>query len=84
MNSFTMMLTNDEMEAAIKTAAAHGVTLSPAGGEIPEAHGVTATYAVISDGQSNEVTVTVMKKPFYVSMGMIASAIRSMLGIILK
>jgi hypothetical protein len=81
MNSFTMALTNEEMEVAIKAAASHGITLSPAGGELPEAHGVTASYAVISDGQSNEVTVTVTKKPFYVSMGMIANAIKSMLGI---
>jgi len=76
-----MGLTNEEMEAAIKTAASHGITLSPAGGELPEAHGVTASYAVISDGQSNEVTITVTKKPFYVSMGMIVNAIKSMLGI---
>jgi hypothetical protein len=81
MNSFTLTLTQSEFESALANAKAAGIELNPSGGTLPEADGVAAHYTVETQTASYVVTVIVDKKPFFVSIGLIESHVKQLLGV---
>lgn len=67
----------------IKTAATvQGIDLTKSYGTLPEHHGVVLEYAVhyINDGDA-VVMFTIKSKPFYVTVDMVQSGVKELLGL---
>lgn len=74
MASFQVTLTPEE---AVSLLAKFGTS-----GTLPETDGVSLSYASsIDTGSADTVTFTIVKKPFYVSIGQIEHHVRGLLGI---
>jgi hypothetical protein len=73
--TFKLTLTQDEYTQAVAKFTANGLSLTS--GTLPTEHGVSLSYVV--DGLV--VTITVLSKPFFVSVAMIESGVKSILGI---
>jgi hypothetical protein len=67
--TFTITLTDAQKQALTAKVTAAGV--DPSGGVLPSQHGVSLSFTVSGD----VVTFTVLSKPFFVTVGMIESAI---------
>jgi hypothetical protein len=79
--SFQLHMTEAQFEAAAASAKEHGLTLSPFGGSLPQAHGVQADYTVTKDGDDIVATVNVNKHPLFVTVGMVEDYVKKLLGL---
>lgn len=81
MDSFTLSLTKGQYQNAVTEAAAAGIEIA-ASGSLPPKSGVQLNYTVkpAADG-SAIVAVMIVKKPFFVSIGMIEEQVKQMLGL---
>lgn len=80
--SFQLQLTEEQLAKAQANAAANGLTLSTAGGTLPEHSGVRMHYTGTQFGNGvYTFTVYIDSKPFYVPVSAVVDAVRKMLGL---
>jgi hypothetical protein len=74
METFSIVFT--DAQKAQLTVKAEAAGINPAGGTLPETHGVVLSFVL----SGNTAIFTVVQRPFFVSLGMIKSGVRNMIA----
>jgi len=78
-DSFTLAIPHEQLAAKAKEA---GLSPKP-DGTLPEIDGVTLGYSIVNLTKEGIASIQfkVIKKPFYVSVGMIENHVKALLGV---